>query len=277
MSEAVSNISKVLADAKAGDGLSKKADKAIEEMFRPEVAGPDDLIKQGFIDEVTRPTTPTGPTAAAPPALKKGRKPGKKPTNSPKSDGIPADGVNRLHRSMETNDYSRAEGIVLTRCRKRIIKYFRHFPHKLVDLFPEGIPMAVPIMGLSDLKKLEEIIIEAINEIDESLYVKWLFRAGAGFIETQGPAISTRFSFLPGIEIIAHQEGLQNQISHAIDVPGEQGLEDEVMKLSIPWTGHSVSNPALSIGQKFYDIMRFQEKQNLQNIKHMKPEEGAGL
>lgn len=274
----MSAIDKVLEEAKSTDSdMGKKADHAIRELFKSDIPGPDQVIQQGFIEEASRPTTPTSAPTAATAPKKPGRKPGKKAAASPRTDGMmPPEAIAAARTNMETNGYTRAEAITISRCRKRILKYFRGFPHKLVELFPDGPPM-VQRMTFEELKKIEEIVTECINEIDESVYVKWAFRATAGFIEQHGAALSSRISFLPGVEVLAHQRGLAEVVNQAVDVPGDMGLQDDVLKLSIPWTGNSISHPVISIGTKLISIMQELEKHNLQQMRLNKPVEGSGL
>lgn len=190
-------------------------------------------------------------------AKKRGRPAGKKTPKTPPSGdflGVAPDDMEMTKRMVEHGQVVASNTPRAVLLRKKINKYFQHFP-KLHEYFhhkPHTGNMTE--MQLADL---ENTICDVLDEGDEAYYVKQAFITTAGFIEVAGPVIHRRFCrWIPNSGFLQHQDGLKEAITQLVDVPGDEGLGDEVNRVAIAFTGYAPNNPYVKCATKIVKIMQ---------------------
>jgi len=84
---------------------------------------------------------------------------------------------------------------------------------------------------------------------------------------------------MPGAEILQFQEGLGDAMDEMVDVPGDEGIGDEVNRISLDFVGWAPSNPYANAGIKLFRIMQAVKTANIEEMNSVKqaPGEGDGL
>ena len=255
-----SAIDGILKEAKSGSELSKKADEAVKEMYKSPVPTTEDAIKQGFVDLVNNPPPPDGKKTKA------SKKPGKKPSTPKRDPEVGQEAALRLHTSLETKGATPTEMSALRLVRQRILAYWKQFHRKLRS---EGFLEELPDLGMMNFTQLEELerqFVYFINRVPESEFVKYGFVAAAGAIEEYGPAMAKRLRFLPGSKTLDYQQGLGEVVKEAVEIPGEDGLQDEVEKIAIPFTGIGFSSPWFGLVTKLGRLLSMNAERNMHLI-----------
>jgi len=158
------------------------------------------------------------------PTRKRGRPKGSR-SSSPAPDQM--SGEDRTRAYVQRLGMSQAEDTRAVLLRKKITKIFDYFPHKLSRYFPG--PPDVVSMSVQQLIDTEKLVLNIIDEADESVYVKEGFKWVAGVIENAGPSIHRKLlRWCPGADILQHQTGLSNAVATLVDEPGSEGLADEL-------------------------------------------------
>lgn len=197
---------------------------------------------------------------APPPAQKKkrGRPKGSGSGRSSRSQspapdqGMSGEELTRQYvRSMGDQQMENPRAVYL---RKKIHKIFDYFPHKVDKYYPNR--PAVAFMNVQQLIETEQLLINILDEGDESMYVKEAVKIAAGAIETVGPVVHRRWlKWLPGAEFLNYQRGLREAVTELMDEPGDDGLADEVNRISLEFIGWAPTNPYVSLGMKLYRVM----------------------
>lgn len=186
----------------------------------------------------------------SPGVRRRGRPKGSKNLKTPPSD----DFEQRTRAYMAKVGEAQAENPRIILLRKKISKMFHYFPHKLNRYF-NGEPN-VTIMSLQELLDTEKLCLSIIDEADESLYVKQAFKWLATVIEKSGPSIQQRFlRWAPGSDILQFQDGLSDAVDELIEVPGEEGLADDVHRVSLDFIGWVPANPYVNSALKILKLM----------------------
>lgn len=264
---AIDGISGVLAAASSGGSGASTVDAGLGTSdYVPTV---DEMLVMGAQD-IAEPS----------PKRKRGRPKGSRNnsrSNSPApDDGLSGEEMTRAYASKMGAETAADKRAVLLR--KKIHKIFDYFPHKLSKYY-SNIPN-VAAMSVQQLIDTEQLLLSIIDETDESIYVKECFKMTARFIESTGPAIQQRFlRWMPGSEVLQFQDGLGDTVDEMVDVPGDEGIGDEVNRISLDFVGWAPSNPYANAGIKLFRIMQAVKTANVEEMNTVKrtPSEEDGL
>ncbi len=253
--------------------LDKPVLEALKEAEKPSVPTAQEVINDGYADLLiggSGPPTPGGPQPKSKRSTNKTPKPraGKAPSAS--EVPLPDEAVQRLNKALN-GDENRPIFII----KKQLHLYFTRLPHRLSYYFPDGCPdtSRMSFMQLEDLKKQVEFV---LNDGDEEALVKQGFIIGAGFIEDNGPQLHrVMHRYIRGTEMFASQQGLRSVISEAVNVPGEQGLGDEVAMTAVSMCGLLPQSNLLTGVGKLYNIMVQVQKANEHRLFERQNELGA--
>jgi len=238
-------IASVLKAAKSES--SGIADQTMAEMST-NVPTVDEYI-QTAAHEMANPPSSPGPKRG------RGRPKGSKNSrpSSPFDDGM--SGEDRTRAYVQKMAESQGEDSRAVYLRKKITKIFDYFPHKIARYYPNRPNVAY--LSVQQLIDTERLLVNILDEGDESVYVKEGFKWVAGVVENSGPSIHRRFlKWVPGADILQHQHGLAQTVDELVDLPGDEGLADEVNRISLEFIGWAPSNPWVNAGLKLFKIMQ---------------------
>lgn len=217
----------------------------------PSVPTVQEFIDMGVQEVRSEPNSP-GPTKKG-----RGRPKGSKNRSAPSSPA-PDDGMSgedRTRAYVQRLAEQQGEDARAVYLRKKITKIFDYFPHRINRYYPHRPNIAY--LSVQQLVETERLLVNILDEGDEAVYVKEGFKWVAGAIENSGPSIHRRFlRWCPGADILQHQQGLSHAVEELVDVPGDDGLADEVNRISLEFIGWAPSNPWVNAGLKLMKIMQ---------------------
>lgn len=206
----------------------------------------DEMLRKGAEELVSAPSTPK---------RKRGRPKGSKNRSNPTSDDEGLQEEQTRGYLSRLGQMTPEESIRAVYLRKKISKIFQYFPHKVNQYYPNRPHVAS--MTIQQLIDTDQLLCNILDDGDESMYVKEAFKFAANTIERAGPSIQQRFlRWVPGSEILRFQRGLGSAVSELVDTPGDEGLEDEVNRIAIEFTGWAPNNPYANVAIKLFKIMQ---------------------
>ncbi len=190
-------------------------------------------------------------SAPSSPGRKRGRPKGSMRPKSPRDE---ISGEERTRAYMTKLGQSQAEDVHGIYLRKKIAKIFDYFPHRLSRYYPRTPDVAY--MSLQQLIDMDKLLLSILDEGDELVYVKEAFKWVAGVIENTGPYVHSRFlRWMPGADILHHQQGLTQAVTTLVDEDGDEGLGDETKRIAIDFIGWAPQNPYMNAALKLYKVM----------------------
>lgn len=240
---AIDGISTVLAAATAGNVTASIGDSLMGAgMSAPTV---EDYLSSGAASMLEEQQAPK---------KKRGRPKGSRsrPTSPGPPDGMSGEDMTRAYITKLGEETATDKRSV--QLKRKINKAFEYFPHKLSKYYAH-IPN-IAAMSVQQLIDLDQLVLSIIDDTDESYYVKAGFKMAASAIESVGPGVYRRFlRWMPGAEILQMQSGLSEAVEELVEVQGEEGLADDVNRVSLDFVGWLPNNPYFTTAIKLYQVM----------------------
>ena len=250
----VGNFKAVIESAKESSCDAAKT-AALDALTQCPVPTADEAIREGYKEMAKpKPKPASKPRATA--------KAGKRPATPDPIEPMKEKAQHHFQTHGYTPEETKAAGLL----RRRLRRWFEKFEHRLRPYFGQVPP--IEEMTIQQMSDTETLILSILDEVDESEYVEHAFVYGAELIERLGPEFHKRFGrFIPGSEILRHQEGLHHVVAEAVKVKGDEGLADEVNRIGVKLTGMAPRSAILRGSLKLYNIMKSMQDYKLQKVR----------